>query len=69
MKLVRHGTQVVAVIQQGWEKAYLLSSQQGKREWVPMFLVGEAQPFAEIHSTTRAVRLCEGRELAECIVP
>lgn len=64
MKLVRHGAQVVAVIQQGWEKAYLLS-QQGKQEWVPVFLVGEAQPFAEIHSTTRAVRLCEGRELAD----
>ena len=45
------------------EKAYLLS-QQGKQEWIPLFLVGEAQPFAEIDSVTRAVRLCEGRELA-----
>ena len=64
MKLVRHGTQVVAVIQQGWEKAYLLS-QQDKQEWVPLFREGSARPFAEIHSTTRAVRLCEGRELAD----
>jgi len=64
MKLVRHGTQVVAIIEQGWEKAYLLS-QQGKQEWVSMFLEGEERPFAEIHSATRQVRLCEGRELAE----
>jgi hypothetical protein len=56
MKLVRHGTQVVAIIEQGWEKAYLLS-QQGKQEWVSMFLVGEERPFAEIHSATRQVRL------------
>jgi hypothetical protein len=64
MKLVRHGAQVIAVIEQGWEKAYL-HSQQGKQEWVPMFLVGEERPFAEIHSMTRQVRLCEGHELAE----
>jgi hypothetical protein len=64
VKLVRHGTQVVAIIEQRWEKAYLLS-QQGKQAWVPMFLEGEARPFAEIHSATRQVRLCEGRELAE----
>ena len=64
MKLVRHGAQVVAIIEQGWEKVYLLS-QQGEHEWVSMFLVGEARPFAEIHSATRQVRLCEGRELAE----
>jgi len=35
MKLVRHGAQV-AVIQEGWEKAYLLS-RQGKQEWVPVY--------------------------------
>ncbi len=64
MKLVRHGTQVVAIIEQGWEKAYLLS-QQGKQAWVSMFLVGEARPFAKIHSATRQVHLCERRELAD----
>ena len=64
MKLVRHGAQVVVIIEQGWEKAYLLS-QQSEHEWVSMFLAGEARPFAEIHSATRQVRLCEGRELAE----
>ncbi len=64
MKLVRHSAQVVAIIERGWEKAYLLS-QRGKQAWVPMFLVGEARPFAEIHSATRQVRLGEGRELAE----
>ena len=63
MKLIRHGTEIVAVIQHGGEKAYL-HSQRGKQEWVPMFLVGEARPFAEIHSATRQVHLCEGRELA-----
>jgi hypothetical protein len=64
MKLVRHGTQVVAIIELRWEKAYLLS-QQDRQAWVPMFLEGEARPFTEIHSATRQVRLCEGCELAE----
>src|SRR2546427_3526514 len=60
MKLIRHGTEVVAIIQQSWEKAYLLSK-LGKQEWVPLFREGEAIPFAEIHSESRQVRLCEGR--------
>ncbi len=65
MKLVRHTVQeVVAVVERNWEKAYL-TSQQEKCEWEPLFLVGEAIPFAEIHTTTHQARLCEGRHLTE----
>lgn len=65
MKLVRHtGEIVVAVIERNWEKAYL-TSQQEKREWEPLLLVGDAVAFAEIHTTTHQVRLCEGRQLTE----
>jgi hypothetical protein len=62
MKLIRHGTQIVAIIQRAWEKAYLLS-QRGKQEWIPVFLIDRAAPFAEIHSESRQVRLSAGSEL------
>lgn len=58
MKLVRHHEQVIAIFERAWEKAYLLAH-QGKEEWVPLYLSGQAQPqlCAEIHTITRTVRL------------
>ena len=65
MKLVRHGNEtVVAIIERGWEKAYL-TSQQGQRDWEPLFLIGAAVPIAKIHTITHQVQLCEGQHLAE----
>ncbi len=65
MKLVRHTDErVVAVIERNWEKAYL-TARQPLSEWEPLFLIGEATPFAEIHTMTHQVRLYEGRQLAE----
>jgi hypothetical protein len=61
MKLVRHGTTIVAIIERGWEKAYL-TAQQRKRDWIPLFLTGSAQPVAEIHSK---VRVCVGQQIAD----
>lgn len=57
MKLVRHHEEVVALFERAWEKAYVLAH-QGKQEWVPLYLPDQRQPCAEIHVTTRTVRLC-----------
>jgi hypothetical protein len=62
MQLVKHGEQIVAVIERRWEKAYL-TAQQGKREWVPLFPIGLATPIAEIDPMTRQVRLCAGQAI------
>jgi len=67
MKLVRHGAQIVAIIEQGWEKAYL-HSQRGKQAWVPVFLVSEARPFAGIHSEDRQVRRHTCLKLRGCLM-
>jgi hypothetical protein len=64
MKLIRHGDIIVALVIRAWEKAYLVS-QRGKQEWVPLFLVGSAQPVAEVHSATRQVRLCADQQIAD----
>lgn len=59
MQLVRHGSAIVAIIERRWERDYL-SSVRGRLEWVTLYLVGSTDPFAEIHTATRQVRLCEG---------
>lgn len=59
MKLVRHHEAVVAIFERAWEKAYVLAH-QSLQEWIPLALPGQAQLWAEIHATTRSVRLCEG---------
>lgn len=65
MKLIRHGeTQVVALIEHNWEKAYL-TAQQGKLAWVPLFIVGSPRPAAEIDPVTRQVRVCAGQTMAD----
>ncbi len=58
MQLVRHGSAIVAVIERRWERDYL-SSVRDRLEWVPLYQVGGTVPFAEIHTTTHQVRLCE----------
>jgi hypothetical protein len=64
MKLIRHGDIIVALVERAWEKAYL-ASQRGKQEWVPLFAVEGMQPVAEVHSTTRQVRLCADQQIAD----
>ncbi len=59
MKLVRHHEAVIAIFEHAWEKTYFLAH-RSTQEWIPLALPGQAQPCAEIHSTTRSVRLCEG---------
>ena len=63
MQLVRHGEQIVAIIERGWEKAYL-TAQQGRQQWVPLFPIGLAIAIAEIDPLTRQVRLCAGQAIA-----
>jgi hypothetical protein len=64
MKLVKRGDTIVAIIERQWEKTYLIS-QQGKQEWVPLFLVGSQNPIAEIDPQTRLVRMDPGQALAD----
>lgn len=59
MKLVRHHSDVVVIFEHAWEKAYV-QAHQSTREWIPLTLPGQAHPCAEIHATTRLVRLCNG---------
>ena len=58
MQLVRHGSAIVAIIERRWERVYL-SSAKDRLEWVPLYQVGGTVPFAEIHTATHQVRLCE----------
>ena len=62
MRLVKHGEQVVAIIERRWEKAYL-TAQQGKREWILLFPIGLATPIAEIEPVTRQVRMRTGQAI------
>jgi len=64
MKLIRHGTEIVAMIEHQREKAYLIS-QQGKQEWVSLFPVGDTIPVAEMNTTNLQVRLCAGQTAAD----
>jgi hypothetical protein len=59
MKLVRHHEAVIAIFERTWEKAYVLTH-QSLQEWIPLVLPGQALPCAELHTTTRSVRLREG---------
>jgi hypothetical protein len=62
MQLVKHGEQVIAIIERHWEKAYL-TAQRGKQAWVPLFPIGLASPIAEIDPVTRQVRMCAGQAI------
>lgn len=59
MKLVRHYDAVIAIFERAWEKTYLLA-RRGEQEWVPLYLPSQPLPCAEIHASTREVRLCHG---------
>lgn len=62
MKLVKHGDELVAVVEHAWEKAFL-TAQRGKTAWVPLFPLGLAFPIAEIDPVTRQVILCAGQDI------
>ncbi|MBV9229536.1 MAG: hypothetical protein JOZ18_09510 [Chloroflexi bacterium] len=64
MKLVKHGDAAILLIEHTWEKVYL-KAQQGVLEWVPLFLPGEATPFAQIHAISHHMRLCAGQQVLD----